>query len=420
MNPTHFLQLSDIVVHEDMDICCVQETFTKAEHNMLDIPNYKILRCDRPTHGGGVAIMYKREHTCKIINQTEFDNSTELHQTEYMIVSAKVGNRKPFIILKIYRPPYSTNVKGFQRILKAISDVTKPNQINFNLLVKGKYFDASKNIQKYYELMTNMNFSQLVKEPTRNNNLIDHVWTNSPSDSSVTVFEPHVSDHKAIKLIINLKKQKLPKKTYTYRDYKSINVELFMDTMSNLNLVDTVSENPLYSWNNWLNRIIPVLYTLIPQKTKTITSYPNKKYLSHDTLQLKHMRDQAYRKYSKNKTDCNKVTVKALNSQVNKAIQHDTKHYINNEIDRRGFWSGISSFVRLKSSKQVEPLNLDQPALELINKFYADIGNPIRNTTTEENQILEDKDKWGSLFKPFPIYMLYICIQGSIFIHNVQ
>ena len=77
---------------------------------------------------------------------------------------------------------------------------------NLNLLIKDTHFDVSNNIQKYHDIMTNMNFKQLIREPTRKNNLIDHIWTNNSCNINATVFEPHISDHKAIQLTINLKK----------------------------------------------------------------------------------------------------------------------------------------------------------------------------------------------------------------------
>ena len=411
INPTHFIQLKDLLVHGDIDICCVQETFATPEYKMLEIPNYKILRCDRPTHGGGVAIIHKTEHICKVLLHTDFNSHNEIrHQTEYLFISSKIGNRKPLLILNVYRPPYSVNIKSFQKLLKSIIHVIEPNQrcfvigdFNLNLLQRNTFFDLSSNIQNYYEIMLNMGFNQLIQVPTRSNNLIDHIWTNNLSDISATVFEPHISDHKAIQLTINLKKEKLKKQSYTYRDYKNLNIELFIYNMSNLNLLDTVSDNPMNSWTNWMNRVTPELNTLIPEKTKAITIYRNKKYLSHETMALKRSRDLAYKIYSKDRSDDNKVTVNNLNKQVNKAIRHDTKHHINNLIEKNGFWNGISNLVQLKSSKKEDCLSLDNETIESLNTFYAEIGIPLRDVNEEEEKILIEKGKWTSFFRPHTI-----------------
>ena len=274
---------------------------------------------------------------------------------------------------------------------------------NLNLHQRDTYFDASKSIQTYYEIMTNMNFQQLITEPTRNNSLIDHLWANDVSDISSTVFEPHISDHKAIKLTINLKKEKIKKITYTYRDYKYMNIERFITHMSNLNLVDTVSEFSTNSLSNWLYRVIPAINSLIPQKTKTLTTYRNKKYLSENTKILKNNRDVAYRTYLREKSDNNKLILTDLNKKVNKAIRQDTLHQINHQIKKNGFWNGVSNLVQLNSSKKEDPITLDCETLESLNSFYAEIGLPLRDITEEENLIMEAKDKWVSLFRPHSI-----------------
>ena len=62
---------------------------------------------------------------------------------------------------------------------------------------------------------------------------------------------------------------------------------MFITAMSNLNLIDTFSDYPINSWSNWLTRVIPTINSLIPVKTKTLTAYPNKKYLCENTMILK-------------------------------------------------------------------------------------------------------------------------------------
>ena len=93
----------------------------------------------------------------------------------------------------------------------------------------------------------------------------------------------------------------------------------------------------------------------------------------------------------------------SLNKLVNKAIKHDTKHHINDEINKKGFWNGISNFVQLNSSKKEDPITLDRETVETLNNFYAEIGVPLRDTTLEENLIMEAMDKWIPLFRPHSI-----------------
>ena len=85
VNPTKFVQVKDIIIHENIDICCIVETRINPGDKILIIPNYCIIRCDRPTNAGGTAIIYRSSLKCKVIRETKFDNRK--HQTEYRVYS---------------------------------------------------------------------------------------------------------------------------------------------------------------------------------------------------------------------------------------------------------------------------------------------------------------------------------------------
>ena len=52
-------QLIEYLHDNKIDIACINET-KLDQHKSLSIPNYNILRKDRNTHGGGVAIFIRK------------------------------------------------------------------------------------------------------------------------------------------------------------------------------------------------------------------------------------------------------------------------------------------------------------------------------------------------------------------------
>jgi hypothetical protein len=121
VNPSHFMHIKEILVHDDIDLCFVSETFANSEEKLLKIPGYNIVRSDRPTHGGEVPIIFKSEIKCNIISKTDFRGRRKSeHQPEFLFVSVKIRNFKPILLACVYRPPYAVNICEFKQVLKTI------------------------------------------------------------------------------------------------------------------------------------------------------------------------------------------------------------------------------------------------------------------------------------------------------------
>ena len=72
---------------------------SKAEEEQVSIPGYTVLRCDRNSHGGDVAI-YLRD-------TLNFEHRTDLKtdNLEMICIELKPKCSEPFILLAWYRPP---------------------------------------------------------------------------------------------------------------------------------------------------------------------------------------------------------------------------------------------------------------------------------------------------------------------------
>ena len=187
----------EVLMRENkIDILALNETKldteldSKTEEKQVSIPGYTVLRCDRNSHGGGVAI-YLRD-------TLNFEHRTDLKtdNLEMICIELKPKCSKPFILLAWYRPPnYETNRSKYitrniytnrsKYITRNIGERTKETiligDVNCNdldLVGKNKVLEILRNIYREYQL------KQLIRNPTRSTltsqTLIDHFATNKP------------------------------------------------------------------------------------------------------------------------------------------------------------------------------------------------------------------------------------------------
>lgn len=98
-NKNKVSELQYFVNNGGYDLVLLGETFLK-EHHSLEMTNYAIYRCDRETHGGGVAIAVKRAISHQPIG------SIALKSIENIAVQISV-NGKPITVIAAYCPHYT-------------------------------------------------------------------------------------------------------------------------------------------------------------------------------------------------------------------------------------------------------------------------------------------------------------------------
>lgn len=97
-------ELELILRERNIHVACLQETY--LNHNSrLYVPGYTILRNDRPTHGGGVAILVKKGIQHELLNLRDTVN------IENIAVAINLHNRR-IIITSAYSPRYTNSFNG--------------------------------------------------------------------------------------------------------------------------------------------------------------------------------------------------------------------------------------------------------------------------------------------------------------------
>lgn len=123
-----------IFVNSNVDIIAVSETWFLPvfEDNMFSLDGYRILRSDRNSHGGGVALYVKNGMNCKIINKSQFGDPLE-----YILVELICSNKK-MLVGVVYRPnkriSFDTFLNSFERIALYYTDIVISGDFNSNVL----------------------------------------------------------------------------------------------------------------------------------------------------------------------------------------------------------------------------------------------------------------------------------------------
>ena len=162
----HKDELEVLMGENKIDIFAINET--KLDHKVHDeqvsIAGYTILRCDRNSHGGSVAI-YLRD-------TLNFELRTDLktENLEMICIEMKPKCSKPFFVLAWYRPPkyetetlteVNTLLETLDKEQKEILLIGDVNCNDLDLAGKNKILETLRDTYREYQL------KQLIRNPTR-------------------------------------------------------------------------------------------------------------------------------------------------------------------------------------------------------------------------------------------------------------
>ena len=177
----------------------------------IEIDDYKILRCDRNRHGGGVACHIRNDLSYNII-------SVFPSEMESVFFEILLPNSKPITVGTIYRSPNQSNfLEVLNENMNKIDSVGNKTYIlgdfNINLSLNDSYIFSKKDMLKnksipsevksYYEFCTFFSLHQLIKVPTRltcnSATFIDYILASYPERlTQHGIIDVELSDHQLI------------------------------------------------------------------------------------------------------------------------------------------------------------------------------------------------------------------------------
>ena len=378
----------------DLSILAVTETWIKSDDPPVIIngpapPGYRILHVHRDNpdqnRGGGLAVIHRdtiniqpRKHK---INHSSF---------ELQLVNITLQSRD-IVLANIYRPPSSSKSLFFEEFGSLLTNLG--TEVVDRLIICGDFNlpgtspDTIDN--GLAELLDSTSFTQFVKSPTRHDahhdrsSLLDLIITPSSSKlvTTTSVVSSHeISDHDLTCTNLNTKRYKSPQRTYHYRNIKSIDLELFEQSILSSSLFSSPDPTVDGYANQMETELTSILDKVAPLKTGHRTGPRKaKNWLSPEAVDAKKRRRRLERRWKASNSEPDRLAYRAACSSANKLI---TTSFAASNLERineasknpKRLWTTIKSILHSSPpNEQLSPPISQSLANSLASFFYQKI-----------------------------------------------
>ena len=377
----------------NLDILCLCETFLNDKFcdEEIAVQDYVIVRKDRASLGGGLAI-YMKENIPYILRK-----DLESEGFETLWVEIKLQKQKPLLLGYVYRPPSSLVnwIDGFECILDKVfledKEVILLGDFNFDLL-------NNKPVNKsWLDVMQNYNFTQLINQPTRicdsSQTLIDHLYSNNPDNiSAVHVPTYAISDHYPICLTHKFHRdgqQRAHENVINYRSMKKFNPDNFTKELAEQPWsVIEIFDDPNDALDLWINMFTTVLDKHAPRRTQKVKRVNQPNWINNDILTAIKTRNFFHKRKDFANYRVWRNYVKKLITNAKRAYYTETVN--NNGRNPRELWKNLHDVSGKHKIKQAHFISGDlildpQQAANQFNKFFVgvfeNLNGQSQNTT---------------------------------------
>ena len=379
----------------DIDVVCVSETwfYNELPDSFVSINGYKIIRADRHTHAGGVAIYIRNNINYWIKLRSEKECSME-----YVFMELALSTHKALIGV-IYRPNNNVDVSNLLESLASLSsmynDVIVTGDLNSNMLQ-----DKSL-INDFASLGISPVNSCVPTHFTGNNStLLDYFLINDLS--KVLLYDqlsvPNFSKHDLIFLTVNLRLS-VTSESFEILDFKNVDYDrLFLELpLKNWDAIYslTTADEKLEHLNS---NILQLTSSCIPKKTiiKKNISHP---WFNESIKRHIELRDHAYRRWKRFRTNELYTEYKNLRktvvSHIKKAKKSFFREKFSNITNTQTLWKEIrclghgSSLAQVGETVDPDEINMKfashqfPPAIHSLQTILAQSSTHVSNDQFE-------------------------------------
>ena len=381
-------QVYYVLNHFNFDVLCVTETWLNNNDYCAVPPGYDIVRNDRLTHGGGVAIIFKPTFKCTVVKFPMTD-WIHPHNLEILCLNLQYSYTKSFYVCCMYRTgPASNDLQNLDNLCSYFNTLKKRvvllGDFNVNLLSNSADSKIIEKILRKYSL------KQIIECPTRGENLLDLIISNTDDCANSEVIDSSISDHLLTKCIFKNSKKTKSKKQITFRNYLSIDwvnfiIEMDSFTIGECNDVDTYFQLLTVFVCNLFNSYCPL-------KSKFVTNKKISFNFSFETKVLINLKRKNYRKLSKG-------DLKFLDKQIKSQIRSDFNSFVTRYAKSYGVWKAYQNIFNLQT-KSLNTFNSNISVNE-INTFFCHCAfpNDVNPYDTMSEYVCDDQLTENSLFR---------------------
>ena len=298
---------------------------------------YSVFRKDRDSRGGGVLIAVKDEFKSTLVSELDTD-------CEILWVQLVLQHKKHLYICAFYRPHVSDqeSLNQLELSLQRGNLTKNPKMIicgDFNLpdwdwtdrtLKKPTSYPSLHN--QFLELIDDLGMEQMVKQPTRDDNILDLVVTNTPHLIPRLEIMPGLGDHDIVyfeyntKMSLNIRKPR-PVPIYKKANWTKMREDMTKtdETIKEMTKDETTTTETLYS--TFEQSIKLSMKENIPEKMlKKKEEYP---WITQEIRNMIRRRDRLYRNWKKKKTDELKDQVKDERRKVQAILRRAQWDHVN-------------------------------------------------------------------------------------------
>lgn len=394
-----FGDVSNLITANCFDVFAVSESWlnVNVSDNILHVPGYRVIRKDREGRGGGLVAYIHARYEYEEVD-INIENSGIVEQLWINIRYKKMS----LLVGIVYRPPQNNVtdcIEVFDNVLSRIvpiyDKIIVTGDVNINL------FNLCNPLSQCFN---SYGFSQVVDEPTRitqhSATLLDPIFISDMElfCNSGTLNADIISDHRLVFCNLNITVKRSKQKMYTFRDFKNFEHESFM---TDLNI--TPWQNILYLNNidekvNFLTENIIRLFDIhAPIRTVRINK-PHAPWLTDVIKHIMKVRDRAFDKYKKSRTQANWENYKELRNFTTAAIKREKAAYLNysDERDSNQLWKRLKAMSIQSKSKPSLPENLQN--FTEINEYFSKVYNNDKADYNIVNRYLTSKFKENAQF----------------------
>jgi len=349
------------------DVITLSETWLNSNVSDVEInlTNYVVYRLDRCSRGGGVAIYV----SISLVSELIIPSVDPLY-SECIFVKVVFHLNKCIIIGSIYRPP-SAPVESCNCLISTINSVFGKNELILLGDFNKNWLDTSCNKEK--NMFNNLNLTQLITEPTRitsrTQSLLDWILVSHPNRFLKSGVMPDCfSDHSIIFCVWKIKVPKLPPKLIKIRQYKKLNLDLFIQDLISVNwnrynLIPNVQD----AWDFFYTEFINVVNKHAPWKTVRVKGN-HLPWINSELISLFRERDKAWTKFRQTRSNVdwevyrhlrNSSKTKTRNAKSNYYKECLSLHYKN----PKQFWNKMKDIINTSNKHFVNQIRVDNTIL---------------------------------------------------------